>query len=115
MNLGVSERLKAIQETNEQLKGRNNLRNWTRGLHDIILPNISFTTFGLAAKLNNPPGPPAPPPPPMDWPHPQGNPRMVRLRKFEPGRVPGTLKKSEMEQVRKVFLILEFQISGRNE
>ena len=25
MNLGVSERLKAIQETNEQLKGRNNL------------------------------------------------------------------------------------------
>ena len=115
MNLGVSERLKAIQETNEQLKGSNNLRNWTRGLHDIILPNISFTTFGLAAKLNNPPGPPAPPPPPMDWPHPQGNPRMVRLRKFEPGRVPGTLKKSEMEQVRKVFLILEFQISGRNE
>lgn len=72
MNLGVSERLKAIQETNEQLK---------------------------AAKLNNPSGPPAPPPPPMDWPHPQGNPRMVRLRKFEPGRVPGTLKKSEMEQV----------------
>ena len=60
----------------------------------------------LAAKLNNPSGPPAPPPPPMDWPHPQGNPRMVRLRKFEPGRVPGTLKKSEMEQVRKVFLNL---------
>ena len=42
----------------------------------------------------------------MDWPHPQGNPRMVRLRKFEPGRVPGTLKKSEMEQVRKVFHIV---------
>ena len=61
----------------------------------------------LAAKLNNPSGPPAPPPPPMDWPHPQGNPRMVRLRKFEPGRVPGTLKKSEMEQVRKVFPIQE--------
>ena len=50
----------------------------------------------------------------MDWPHPQGNPRMVRLRKFEPGRVPGTLKKSEMEQVRRVFHIVKYFFASRH-
>lgn len=66
----VSERLRAIEETNQQLKENK---------------------FNIL-------GPPAPPPPPMDWHQPKNNPRMVRLRKFEPGRVPGTLQKSEMEQ-----------------
>ena len=36
----------------------------------------------------------------MDWLKPSQNPRMVKLRRFEPGRVQGTLKKSEMEQGR---------------
>lgn len=43
--------------------------------------------------------PPGPPPPPMDWREPTKNPRMVKLRRFEPGRVKGTKEKSEIEQV----------------
>jgi len=43
--------------------------------------------------------PPGPPPPPMDWREPTKNPRMVKLRRFEPGRVPGSREKSEIEQV----------------
>ena len=39
-----------------------------------------------------------PPPPPMDWHKPSQNPRMVKLRRFEPGRVQGTKKKSAIEQ-----------------
>ena len=42
--------------------------------------------------------PPGPPPPPMDWREPNKNPRMVKLRRFEPGRVRGSREKSEIEQ-----------------
>lgn len=45
------------------------------------------------------PGPPAPPPPPPGVTPEAPNQKMVRLRKFEPGRVPGTLEKSEQEQI----------------
>lgn len=69
MNSPYHERLQAIKEQNERLQGARENRS-------------------------------KPPPiPPMDWLKPSQNPRMVKLRRFEPGRVAGTKKKSEWEQV----------------
>ena len=41
---------------------------------------------------------PEAPPPPMDWPKANVNPRMQKLRRFDPGRVTGSKKKSALEQ-----------------
>jgi len=70
MNSPHHERLEAIKDENERIKARKNER---------IAPEA--------------------PPPPMDWPKANVNPRMQKLRRFDPGRVTGSKKKSALEQV----------------